>query len=331
MMKIKFLLAAVLVAFLATIASAQQVQFDPAITKIVTVSAGRARTAPQASATELTRLKLGTIVSATARSAEQSEVGGKADYWYLVNLPIGQPGWVFGGILKDYDANRRTQIIRQIIEDRLKLDTMSVEDGLDLYKFISSALADAKQPSAQADFELWRLQALGKSFSQMKYDDREKPPYRDWYLAHEKEIAYSEPAAEWMVLSDLYWNMEKKYHGTPAGDRIAWAGTENPIPGECEGDEICNFFYVYQTDGKYISLYPNGAHASEALKAISEALASEELKKSVNSKSVDQYAVEERASLRKALPELRASVARSTKPEGQDVLNRLNEISPTSR
>ena len=96
--------------------------------KITTVSAMRARNAPQTTAQEITRLKLGTVVNATARSSNQDTVGGKTDYWYQVNLPNGQTGWLFGGLLLDYNANQREQLLRQIIEARLKAENTDFAD-----------------------------------------------------------------------------------------------------------------------------------------------------------------------------------------------------------
>src|SRR5262245_42599919 len=54
---------------------AQEVNLSEPRQKITTVSAVRARTGPQTAAQEITRLKLGTVVSAVARSADQSEIG----------------------------------------------------------------------------------------------------------------------------------------------------------------------------------------------------------------------------------------------------------------
>src|ERR1700752_5515715 len=90
--------------------------------KITTVSAMRARRAPQITAPEIARLKLGTVVNAIARSTNQDTVGDKTDYWYRVNLPNNQTGWIFGGLLQDYDANRRVEVLPQIIEGRLTVD-----------------------------------------------------------------------------------------------------------------------------------------------------------------------------------------------------------------
>jgi hypothetical protein len=54
---------------LAMLALAQQdeIKLDPAQSKITTVSAMRARKAPQINAEEILRLKLGTVVTAVAR------------------------------------------------------------------------------------------------------------------------------------------------------------------------------------------------------------------------------------------------------------------------
>ena len=37
-------------------------------------------------------------------------VAGKADYWYRVNLPNGESGWVFGGLLLDYNSRPREEL-----------------------------------------------------------------------------------------------------------------------------------------------------------------------------------------------------------------------------
>src|ERR1044071_8922291 len=101
--------------------------------KITTVSAMRVRSGPQTTAQEITRLKLGTVVNATTRSPNQDTVGGKTDYWYQVSLPNGQSGWLFGGLLLDYTDQQRDQLLRQIIEARLKAENTDFLDRLEIY------------------------------------------------------------------------------------------------------------------------------------------------------------------------------------------------------
>jgi hypothetical protein len=128
----------------AALAQTSDVPLDAARPKITTVSAMRARRAPQVAAEEVTRLKLGTVVSAVARSAEQDTVGGKTDYWYRVRLPIGGDGWLYGGLLLDYDPGLRQKLQRQIIEARLKAENTDFKDREELYDFTSGAVAEAK-------------------------------------------------------------------------------------------------------------------------------------------------------------------------------------------
>src|SRR5262245_42963314 len=98
-------------------AQTDEVKFVTAVGKITSVSAIRVRQATQVMAEEVIRLKLGTVVTAVARSANEDTVAGQRDYWYRVNLSDehaasgqaanDQTGWVFGGLLLDYDADHR--------------------------------------------------------------------------------------------------------------------------------------------------------------------------------------------------------------------------------
>ena len=105
-----------------------EVKLDVGQAKITIVSAMRARRAPQTSAEEVTRLKLGTVVNPVARSANQETINGKTDYWYRVNLPNGETGWLFGGLLLDYNTGQRNELLRQIIEARLKAENTDFAD-----------------------------------------------------------------------------------------------------------------------------------------------------------------------------------------------------------
>ena len=309
----------------------QEVSLSEARPKITIVSAVRARTGPQLAAQEIMRLKLGTVVSAVARSADASEVGGKKDYWYQVNLPNGSPGWVFGGLLVDYDHTRRPEIFRQIIDERHKVESMSFEDGVDYYNFVGSALAEAKEPTAKGELELLRLHALGRAVAQIPDGQQERPPYRNFHKAHEREIYRHEFAGGWAVRPEMFWNLELKYRGSTVGDRIAWDAAQALRQGECEGDEVCQFLALHDTEGKYVSLYPRGAHASEALQNIEQALSSGELASTLKSKDGDKYAAEARTALRKALVELRTAVSKTMAPEKTAIIKRLDQFGFTAK
>ena len=156
---------------------------------------------------------------------------------------------------------------------------------------------------------------------------QERAPYLNFYKAHVREIYRHESAGAWAVRPEMFWNLELKHRGSAVGDRIAWDAAQALRQGECEGDEVCQLLALYDTEGKYVSLYPRGAHASEALQNITQALSSEELTSTLKSKGGDKYLAEERTALRKALAELRTAVLKTTAAEKPAILKRLEELS----
>jgi Bacterial SH3 domain len=301
-----------------------EIRLDTAQPKITSVSAMRVRRAPQIASEEVARLKLGTVVNAIARSTNQDTVGGKTDYWYRVNLPNSETGWLFGGLLLDYDARQRPTLLHQIIEARLKAENTDFADRQEIYNLAASSVSEAKDVSTRAEFELLKLLALANWASTFPNNLSDKSPYREWIKVHGAEVISNEFAGGYNLRTELLWNLETKYHALPVADRIAWEAAQNFEPSDCEGDEVCDFF-VISGEIKYLDLHPKGAHAAEALKDLSEGL-TEDVIKAANDKGGDKYAVEQRAALRKELASLRAAVAKTSAPEKASLLNKLNQI-----
>ena len=310
---------------------AQDVNLPKPQPKITIVSAVRVRTAPQTMAQEITRLKLGTVVSAVARSSDTSELLGKKDYWFRVNVPGNELGWIFGGLLVDYDQARRPEIVRRIIEERQKTENMSFDDGVDFYNFVVGLSSDLNDRGLKGELELARLHAIERAVTAIPDGQEQQLPYRDFFKAHQKEIYHHELAGGWAVRPELFWSLEASYHGTEIGDRIAWDAALALRPGECESDEVCQFLSLQDTQGRYLALYPRGLHADEALQALAEALSSEQLLRTLNDKSPDRYAVEERQEVGKALTELRTTISKVSGPEKSKIQKRLDELSPLMR
>ena len=292
--------------------------------RITTVSAMRARSGPQVTAAEVLRLKLGTVVNAVARSTNQDTIGGKTDYWYRVNLPNGQPGWLFGGLLLEYAADRRHELLRQIIEARLKAETTDFADRQEIYNLAASALTEAKDVNTRAEFELLKLLALAGSAAMFPDEQRDKPPYRNWLKVHAAEVVPDEFAGGYSLRSELLWDLEAKYHALPTADRIAWAAANNPQPSDCEGDEVCHFF-LGAGEIKYLSFHPNGEHAADAVKDLTDVL-TDEVIRSANDKGGDKYAIEQRNELRKLLASLRLAVAKTSVAGKTELLKKLERI-----
>ena len=306
---------------------ADEIKLDAVQAKITTVSAMRARRAPQVSAEEIVRLKLGTVVNAMARSSNQDTIGGKTDYWYRVNLPNAETGWLFGGLLLDYTAQRRGELLRQVIEARLKAENTEFADRQEIYNLAATSINEAKDVNSRAGFELLKLLALASWAVTVPGNEGDKSTYREWRKAHAAEVIPNEFAGGYNLRTELLWNLERRYHTLPIADRIAWAAAENPQPSDCEGDEVCHFF-VFAGAIKYLSLHPNGAQAAEALKGLKEML-TDEVIKTANDKGGDKYAVEQRTELRKLLASLRLAVAKTSAPEKIELLRKLERITPT--
>jgi hypothetical protein len=307
-------------------APAQEVNLGGARQKITTASAVRVRASPETGAAEVARLKLGTTVSADARTAAEAEVGSKKDFWYRVALPGGQQGWVFGALLADYDPARRDEIVTRIVEERLKVEELGPADSLDLFNFVEGALAGARG-TVKGEMELARLQALDRAVRAMGTDEKGRLTNADFQRAHGREIYHHELAGGWAVKPEAFWELETKYRGTPLGDRIAWDAANALYGGECEGDELCGLLRFQMTQGRYLGLYPAGAHAPETLQGIKEALAPQALDEAVRLKGGDAYAREEHEALKKVLAELRAAVSKTAAPEKADILRRLDQLS----
>jgi hypothetical protein len=305
-------------------AQTDEVKFESAQPKITTVSAMRARRGPQVAAEEIIRLKLGTVVSAVARSANQDTIGGRSDYWYRVNLPNGETGWLFGGLLLDYDIRQRQQLLRQIFEARLKAENTDFADRQEIYNLAVSSIAEAKDANTRAEFELFKLLALAKWAESIPNDVKDKSPYREWHRAHGAEVIENGFAGGYNLKTELLWNLEAKYHTLPIADRIAWEAAHNMQPSDCESDEVCDFFLM-SGDIEYLRLHAGGAHAAEAVKELSEALTNDVIEVA-NSVGGDKYAVMQRTELKKTLSSLRQALAKTSEPGKDELLRKLNRV-----
>ena len=306
------------------VAQTDEVKLDSSQTRITTVSAMRVRKSPQVTAEEIVRLKLGTVVTAIARSTNQDTVAGKTDYWYRVDLPNGDTGWLFGGLLLNYSPGKRQELVRQIIEARLKAENTDFADRQEIYNLAAGSVTEAKDVSTRAELELLKTLAVANSALVVTSELSTKSPYREWLKAHGAEVVYNEFAGGYQLRADVLWNLEKKYHNIPIADRVAWEASQTFPPSDCEGDEVCHVF-LYDGEIRYLNLHPTGAHADEALKNIAEVL-TDEVIKFANDKGGDKYAVQQRTELKKLLASLRLAVAKTTAPEKRDITKRLDQI-----
>lgn len=182
------------------------------------------------------------------------------------------------------------------------------------------------QSSAAATKEYNRLVALARSLKKINGDNMNREPHKSILKRNEKDIVYSEPSGEWLVRSDRYWDLQKKYSKLPIAEEIAWTAANTSIPGECEGYAPCYVYAMRITDGEYLSLYPKGKYAR---KAIDNLLAG--FKPIIDDiKPAETYSGpgegEERVDFKKHLDELTAIVKKTKQPKTATLLAQIKKL-----
>jgi hypothetical protein len=292
---------------------------------LVTAAGVRLRERPEAGAAEVGRLQLGAVVDGLERSAEKSRAGSSEDFWYSVSAPGGARGWVFGGLVSPFEPARRDALYLKLARDRLANSSNTFADLSELVRFLDRATREVKARGALAELELARLVALARSLAAMPFQELEQPPYKTWTEEREKEVVYSEPAGQWYVRAELFWDLQRKYAGLPSAERAAWEGAQTPMPGECEGYVPCYLYMESESNGKYLKLYPRGAHADAALAAISELLG-QIVDSFREGNSPYEVPREDRANFRRSVAKLRAQLAPVPAAKKARVLGRLDAV-----
>ncbi len=289
--------------------------------RITTASGVRVRTGPQVAAEEVMRLPIGSVVGEVEASANTEKIAGVEDHWYrVVTLPAGkQQGWVFGGFTMVFDPAKAAESYQQIANNRLKIEQPTFTDSVNLVNFLTRVIPEVTRQDAAAELELTRLLAIAKAAAAIPIEKQQEPLYQSWVKAQGDNLVYSEPAGQWFVVSDLFWKLQQKYKSLPVADQIAWQAANNSLPGECEGFLDCDMYAYNRTLGRYLNLYPRGAHAEEALNNLTEFLGEVV-------KSKDPYSVSEPADLRKALAEVRATVTKTSSPKKAALLKMIDQI-----
>ena len=325
--RLNFVSAALLLFIAAHAAAASPASFRqaPARKLIVTAAGARLRERPETAAAETGRLTLGAVVDELERSAEKSKVGSSEEFWHLVSAPGGARGWVFGGLVSPFDASRRDAVYLKLTGERLANSAATFADLSELVRFLDRATREVKGRDMLVELELARLVALARALAAMPFEHLSEQPYKSWTDEREKEVVYSEPAGQWYVRSELFWNLQRKYAGLPAAERAAWEGAQTPMPGECEGYLPCYLYMEIESNGKYLKLYPRGAHADAALAAVSEMLG-QIVESFREGNSPYEVPHDDRANFRQSMAALRAQLAPVPAAKKARVLGQLEAI-----
>lgn len=122
-----------------------------------------------------------------------------------------------------------------------------------------------------AELELQSYRVLRKSLEAVPFRQSDRSPYQEWLQREAFRIIYNGPAGEWIVRSESLWDLQKRYASLPIAEEIAWEAATNPLPGECEGYLPCYLYWINSREGRYLGLYPRGAHAGQAMESVFQA------------------------------------------------------------
>ena len=233
-----------------------------------------------------------------------------------------------GQVADDWDANKREEIYRRVIEKNYKSQGMTFADASELYEFLSKTQNELKSSKLLPDFTYKQLIALRQTLKAIPFDKSQSNPYKTFLKANEKSVVYSEPSGEWYIRSEVIWDSQKKYTDAPIAEEIAWLGAENPLPGECEGYVNCYLFQLRESDTRYLELYPNGKRTAESLKNIQNQLdpiIADLAEKKVYNGPSD---VTDRAEFNRLIAEIRTIVSKLflAEFEKQKTIQQLNQI-----
>ena len=187
-----------------------------------------------------------------------------------------------------------------------------------------ASLSAAQTAAANAEYK--RLVNLQVALRKIPMNKQDKEPHRSFLKRNDKDIVYSDPAGEWYVRSDRFWNLQKKYKTLAIADQIAWTAAENQLPGECEGYVPCYLSVVRMTYGEYLTLYPKGKYSRKAVQETVKSLGYMADDAVSAKKNYDGIEAGDDAEFTKAIKDLRGILSKTKHPETAKALAQLKQI-----
>lgn len=281
---------------------------------IVAVTGARLRSQPSLKSRIVGFSKLGEVYS----------VVSKRRNWYQISLNSGRSAWISGTIVEDYDDSRRGLIYQKLADKYLAREKLDFKTASEAFGFLAMTRNRVENKNVRAALELKRLRMLNRTLEALPFDKLDQEPYKTFTNINRAEIAYSEPAGQWLVRADTLWDLREKYSDLPIADDIAWEAANTMLPGECEGFIGCHFPLMVMTDGRYLKYYPNGKYSKKALDVVIQNL--NEMAGNTEFSYEPLYDDSERSEFNKSVRELRASLNRVSSPDRRRALRLLNQV-----
>ncbi len=294
---------------------------------IVVVSGGRVRSEPSTSGTILKESTLGTRYFATSERNGWDEVVLETSADELKT----KTGWISKTITEPFDGKNPGVQFQKIANKYLGQKSISFNDAKQLFEALPAFADDAKTYEVGGDLRLKSLAALSLALKAIPFDKGTQSPYKEFLAKYKNSVVYSEPAGEWYVRSDRYWELHERYRRHKIGEVIAWNAVATPFPGECEGYINCYLYKMRASDGEYLNFYPNGKYTRQSLQNMSamlQPIAADAKAKSVYYTTSD---ISDRAEFNRMLADLRKIVSRTPFVEKQEVLRQIDLIAEAFR
>lgn len=288
---------------------------------VVAVTNGRIRNSP----------KNGNVLKVAVIGTRLTAVSEK-DGWDEVQLVAAsegkeaKTGWISRTITEPYDTARPGDQSQKIADKYFSRKEIGYSTAVQLFEYLPKAADDAKTFEVGGDLRLKSLTALSIALKSIPFGKSENAPYKEFLQKYRDEVVYSEPAGEWYVRSNRFWELHARYKEYKIGELIAFRAAENPRPGECEGYINCYLYFLRTTYGEYLNFYPNGKYSKESIQnidALLQPIASDVRTKSVYYTTSD---VSDRAEFNQMLADMRRIVSNSPHVEKQGVLKLIAQI-----
>lgn len=109
--------------------------------------------------------------------------------------------------------------------------------------------------------------AIARAASLIERSQSVVEPYKTFLARYGGQLAWS-PDGYALTAKEL-WALEEKYHGTEAGEALAWqAAHDGVMDRTCNREVACNVQQARARWGEYLARYPSGPHAREAIDVI---------------------------------------------------------------
>lgn len=239
---------------------------DSLVPYIVSIPNLKLRASSNGRSAEVANLSMGTVVGLMQLAKEKSVVNGIESYWCkVIDEANKKTGWVFGGFLQEYADSTRIQTYLNIMKPLMRADPTSYNDEIDKYNFLTRAVTEAQDRAQIAELTLASLVTVKRILTLIYKDPAGINGYKLWLNNHQNELTFHQATGKYYFNPEILWELQSEFHDVDFADRIAFEAARTDLVGSCGGNVACEFERLNKREGRYLSLYPDGAYRERVL------------------------------------------------------------------